>query len=286
MEGSLIAAIVINAIIILIALYLFIIYIKCKNLHSYSCYNIIFLNCMIAIDNVLRIIPFENTPYRFIQAFLLVYIDKVLLAIITTQVIIINLGFTKIKFYSEYQKKIFLSFLFINLIINLAISTFYISNGKKDYYMYSYCADNIPKKIIDTIFNSILFVTNIYFIIDLLFYLSKNKNEDKNVEIKNKYEFYFYKSLFMLFINSFTFTVSYLIVYGVLNFNVDLLYLITCFIIDLFYTINKRLYKETLNICCMRDSSNGRLLSSSSIESEEDNNNNDNNNDDNDDLYY
>ncbi len=55
----------------------------------------------------------------------------------------------------------------------------------------------------------------------------------------------------MFIVNSVTFIESYLIIYGEIPIeNIDFIYLTTCLIIDLYYTINKIIIKETLNIFC------------------------------------
>ena len=57
----------------------------------------------------------------------------------------------------------------------------------------------------------------------------------------------------MFFVNMLTFIEQYLIIYDVLDglpIDIDLLYLSTCLIIDLFYTLNKTIYEETLKLFC------------------------------------
>ena len=57
----------------------------------------------------------------------------------------------------------------------------------------------------------------------------------------------------MFFVNMLTFIEQYFIIYDVFDYNVvnvDLIYLSTCLIIDLFYTLNKTIYDETCVIFC------------------------------------
>ena len=55
----------------------------------------------------------------------------------------------------------------------------------------------------------------------------------------------------MFIINSLLFIESYLIIYDAFPTDeVDLIYLITCLIIDIYYTINKIVIQETLKIFC------------------------------------
>ena len=59
------------------------------------------------------------------------------------------------------------------------------------------------------------------------------------------------KIIIMFFVNSLTIVESYLIIYDKLPYEyVDLIYLSTCLIIDLYYTINKIIIKETMKIFC------------------------------------
>lgn len=281
MEWYIILVIIINIILLLLSIYLCVMYCKCKHLHSYPLYNMTFLSIVIALGNLLRLMPFKKTGFRYFQAFLLVLFDKLLLSILTFQVIIINLGFTKKEFYKNNEKKIFFSFLFANLGINLAISSFYISFGKKDYYMYSYCEDknNSPKILIDTIYNIVLLITNIYFIINLLLFFTKAKDSEINVSC------YYYKTIIMLILNVTTFILVFLIIYDVFNFKaVDLIYLFDCLIIDLFYLINKGLIKESLKICGRNKKSPD--LNASFVSSTDSDTNNENSDDTDNLLYY
>jgi hypothetical protein len=52
-----IPTIILNAVFILIAIYIFSLYIKDKNFHTVPCYNMIIISLLLFFDNVLRIIP-------------------------------------------------------------------------------------------------------------------------------------------------------------------------------------------------------------------------------------
>ena len=72
----LIVIIVINCFIVIISLYLTFLYIKSKELHSYSCRHIIVLSLSILIDNIVRLIPISrDEKYKAIQYHTSIYIN-------------------------------------------------------------------------------------------------------------------------------------------------------------------------------------------------------------------
>ena len=127
--NTLFFTITLNIIIILISFYLLFLYIKSTTFHKYPCYNIIILSFIIFIDNILRLIPLEI--FKYIQAFILTFLDKLLLTTITSQAYIIYLGVVKTKFYYKYEKIIFFSTLFITIFIDLLIMIIFFSISQK-----------------------------------------------------------------------------------------------------------------------------------------------------------
>ena len=270
MEWTLIVTIILNLFIILITLYLFLLYAIKKTFHTYPCYNLILLSLTVLLDNCIRLIPTKSDVFRYIQAFILIFFDKLILAILTIYTAIIYLGYIKQNIYKNYMKKIIWSTWSISILINLAISILYISYGKVDYKMYSYCEDNNIKKYIDTIYNSVLVCINLYCIINTLIFLFKYKKQEDMGYIENTgHGYFFYKTLIMLFANLLIFVESYLIIYKLFIFEIDLIYLSTCFAIDLFYTINKTTYEETIKLFSSNNPKNQRI-NSFVIESGED----------------
>ena len=258
--NTLFFTITLNIIIILISFYLLFLYIKSTTFHKYPCYNIIILSFIIFIDNILRLIPLEI--FKYIQAFILTFLDKLLLTTITSQAYIIYLGVVKTKFYYKYEKIIFFSTLFITIFIDLLIMVIFfsisqeITNYKNNDYegnnYYYYKGDPSAKLIIDTIFNTIFLCLNTYSIVFSLIYIFKKKKEASLGLIEDlDYGHHYLRILLMFIVNSVTFIESYLIIYSKIPIeNIDFIYLTTCLIIDLYYTINKIIIKETLNIFC------------------------------------
>ena len=253
--------IILNIVAIFISLYLFFLYIKSKEFHKYPCYNIMIISVIIFVDNILRLISSNNIKVLdYIQAFMLTFLDKLLLTTITAQAFIIYLGVVKTKFYFKYEKKIFFIILIIIIFINFIITSIYIFEygiDKIERSKYYYCGNNNYKIIIDTIFNSIFVIINSFCVIRLLFYISKKKKEVSLGIIEDlDYGHHYTKILLMFFINSITFIESYLIIYIDVNEHnieiIDLIYLLTCLCLDLYYTINKIILKETLRIFCTK----------------------------------
>ena len=124
--------VILNIFTIIISLYLFFLFIKSKSFHTYPCYNIIIFSLIILLDNILRILPLSDddntteTVMEYIQAYLLVLFDKLILATLATQAFIFYLGVVKTKFYYDHEKAIFIIPFIINLLICNAITAIYI----------------------------------------------------------------------------------------------------------------------------------------------------------------
>ena len=262
MEGTMIVTIILNIIIIFISLYLIFLYIKSKTFHIFPCYNLMIFSFTILFDNIIRLIPTSKAAagFQYIQAFLLTFLDKLVLTTITSQAIITYLGVCQTKLYFNHEKKIYFITLITTNIIGIVLASIYISFGITNYAdengengsIYYYCEGPQTKITIDTIFNSVFLAINTICIGLLFIYLSKKNREVDEGEIEDlDYGHHRTKIILMFIVNSFTFIESYLIIYDKFPLsNVDLIYLLTCLIIDLLYTINKMIIKETMKIFC------------------------------------
>ena len=253
--GVSIATLILNFIIIIITFYLIILLVRSEKFKIYPCYNITILSFIILIDNILRIIPVGNKGVlQNAQAFLLTFLDKSLLTTITSQTIITYLGVchTKIYFNNKNEKIIFLSTLIIGILISIILSLTYIIVAGTIYYSYYYCQDSSTKRICDTIFNGFFLFVNFYCCFFLLIYITKKKNAASLGYIEDlDYRHHHTKIIFMFIFNSLIFVESFLIIYNKFPLNeVDLIYLITCLLILLYYTINKITIQETIKIFC------------------------------------
>ena len=250
---------ILNVIIIIITFYLIFLMIKSKNLRVYPCYNVLYLSIILFIDNILRLIPTASMPefIKYSQAFILVCLDKLLLTTLVAQTIIIYLGVCQTNVYFKHERLIYFSTVLLNLIIGSAMSITFLNlngitnyDGGADYY---YCGSDNRKELIDTIFNSVFLFINTMFTIVLLIYITGKKNDAKLGLIEDlDYGHHHTKIVLMFIINSLLFVESYLIINDIISNYVDAIYLLTCIVIDIYYTMNKIIIKETMKIFCKK----------------------------------
>jgi hypothetical protein len=218
------------------------------------------ISLIILIDNACRLLPSTNfpEPFKYIQAFTLTFLDKLLLTTMTSQTFILYLGIVKTQFYYKYEKVIFFLTLIVEILICCVLTTLYIIfGGKTDYKeknKYFYCGSSEFKDFADPIFDSIFLFINIIFFVNLLEYFSKKKKEASNGETEDlDYGKNFTKYLLMFFVNIITFVESYLIIFEKIPIEyIDIIYLSTCLLIDLAYNINDITIKETTKIFCKK----------------------------------
>ena len=137
-----------SSFIVIFTVFLIIIYAKTKDLHSYPCYFNILLSSVIAIDNVLRLIPtYEDKNdkdddsnfkhnYKFackFQGFNLALFDKFMLTTMTIYSIISFLGLIKYQFYKSHEKCLFITLIIIGFLISLILAIIFIINGITNY---------------------------------------------------------------------------------------------------------------------------------------------------------
>ena len=252
-----IALIIINILIILIALYLVVLIIISKSFNKYQCYNMIIFSFIIIIDNILRIIPFNSdenncSGIENLIAFFIVFFDKLILATLSMQSLILYFLAIKADFFKAHQKAIFLVTLSLSLIISGTLSLVYIiKNGTIPAGIYCYCNDQWPKKLIDDIFNGVYLFISLFCSIITLMLINREKNEAEE-ELRKDLNHLFNRNLILIFLNTLVFIESYLIIYDKFGDYTDLIYLITCLVIELFNSINETMYKETLKLFCKK----------------------------------
>ena len=263
-----IALIILNVVIIIITFYLIFLYIKSKNFKVYPCYNLLILSFVVFFDNIFRIIHIsdkseydkkEERPgfLEHLQAILLTFLDKYLLTTATSQIFIIYMGICKTELYFSKEKLIFISTTIVGIIISAILTCIYIvQNGLVQYGKYYYCGDDedgkYVKKICDSIFNGIFLLLNAIFATLLIIFISKRTIQASRGSIEDLgYGHHFVKIIIMFLVNSILFIESYLIIFDSFNIDhVDLIYLISCLVMLLYYTINNLIIKETLKIFC------------------------------------
>ena len=202
---------------------------------------------------------------RHIQAFLLTFFDKLILAIITSQALILYYGVCHTKLYYKREKIFFLTSFLIGLIISIVLSILYIviANKEKgeggitnydDSSIYFYVIGTDCKTLADSIFNGVFLLFNLFFSIVLLVFITRKRKQASLGIIEDlDYGHHNLRIVLMFIINSFMFVESYLIIYDKMPYDfIDLIYLISCLLVDLYYTLNKIIIKETLKIFCKR----------------------------------
>ena len=171
-----------SILIILVTFCIIFIYIKAKDLRSYPGYFNIIISLVIAIDNILRLIPVggDNDDIMcLIQGFSLALFDKLMLTSMTVYSLISFLGIIKIELYKYYEKCIFIVLISLSFLISLILAILFILNGTFKYDDICYVRSQsdefnqikINKELIDIIVTSILFAINAICIGYLLIYL-------------------------------------------------------------------------------------------------------------------
>lgn len=262
----------------LITLYLIILYIKGKSFHTYSCYNIIFMSIVILLECILQFVPSgfgddgQYEGFEFIIGFLRNFFAKLIMLILSLQVIVLYIGIIHTDYYYTHEKSIFIIGTIVSLIASGVLGGIYASirwvKNKDGIYIYDEKDENDDndenqdikvrkkaKQIIEIVFSSILLIANVFCLIVVISHISKKSQQAKAGLIEDLgYKKQLIKFLFIFFVNIIAIVVSAVI----MNFNIlreynELLYLIVCFIIDLCFSINRTIYKETLYIFCKKD---------------------------------
>ena len=254
-----------NSFIILITFYLIFLYIKGKEFHQKKVFNIILLGMTLFFDNILRLIPMDVYILRHIQAFLLTFFDKLILTTITSQALIIYFGACQTRLYYKNELAMFLVPLILGLVISAALTILYIIiankevgdggitnfDGKNNYF---YVIGTDLKVLCDTIFNGVFLFVNVFCSVVLLIFLSQKKKKAELGIIEDlDYGHHHLKIILMFILNSMMFIESFLIIYDKMPSDyIDLIYVISCLLLDLYYAINKIIIKETMRIFCFK----------------------------------
>jgi hypothetical protein len=240
-------------------------YIKGKEFHQKKVFNIILLGMTLFFDNILRLIPMDVYILRHIQAFLLTFFDKLILTTITSQALIIYFGACQTRLYYKNELAMFLVPLILGLAISAVLTILYIIiankevgdggitnfDGKNNYF---YVIGTDLKVLCDTIFNAVFLFVNVFCSVVLLIFLSQKKKKAELGIIEDlDYGHHHLKIILMFILNSMMFIESFLIIYDKMPSDyIDLIYVISCLLLDLYYAINKIIIKETMRIFCFK----------------------------------
>ena len=227
---------VLNGAMILIGIYLAFLFIKSKALHTYSCYNIAIMSCTILLDNIIKIIPTSSLgeSYKIAQAFFLVLFDKMIVTILSMQIIVVYIGIIKTEIYEKHQKMIFIIGTLSCLLISGILTPIYVFGDELDTNeMYSYCnTDWTPKIVIDTVLSGALLGINFFCsIVVMIHYVKKKKQAESGAIEDLGYKQKWIRFLVLFFINILMIVEQFL-PYNII-YNIEIFYKNN---INLFYT--------------------------------------------------
>ena len=109
MEPYHIVLIIISCLLALITIYLIALYIKSESFKTYSCFNIMLISIVLFLDCVILIISEVcdekiNTIGKFILLLINTFLDKMILSVLSLQVIIVYSGIIHTDFYFSHEK--------------------------------------------------------------------------------------------------------------------------------------------------------------------------------------
>lgn len=250
--------IIICCLIVIFNAFLIFIYIKSK-FNSFPYYYNIFFCVVISLNNIIRLIhrntEDEITTMCKIQAVFLTLFDKLILAFVCSYSIINYLGMCRLEFYRDYEKIIYIVLGIFSLLISIISTVIFISEGYSHHSEYCYAdTSNNVKKIADSIITSILFVVSLLTLIITIINVIKLKNkmnESNSPDRSSNITYHIFRFSFDICINIILFIYILLIINKQLpfeNFWKDLIYIILCLIIEIFYTVNSGFIKEAKRI--------------------------------------
>ena len=276
-----IVLIVISCLIALITIYLIALYIKSESFKTYSCFNIMLMSIVLFLDCLMLIISEVceekiDKVGKFIFLLINTFLDKMILSVLSLQVIIVYSGIIHTDFYFSHEKSFVKIGDSICVIVSIALAVVYslllsIKEGKivdfddtdrQNEYKSIFQTRNLAKKILETIFCGINLFVNVFFLVIVIMHISRKRKEAKVGLIQDLG----YGNQLLRFSLIFTVNIIAIIFAGiVVNFSENffpkkkqfddycvIIFLIICFLIQLCFMINKTVYKETLKIFCKK----------------------------------
>ena len=279
MEPFYIVQIIISALIAIITIYLIALFIKSETFKSYSCFNImlmsiiLFLYCFI-IALTVSLGKKANQEGKFILLLFKTFFDKMILSVLSLQVIIVYAGIIHTDYYYSHEKSFVKIGNAICAIISGALAAIYTSirwvkddKGNSIFY-YDLDDDNNGKikmrslatKIIETIFCGINLIVIVFFLVVVILHISKKRREAKAGLIQDlgygnqilRFSLIFSVNIIALIFEGLVINFSKEIGISAYNEYCGIVFLVICFLIQLCFMINKTVYKETLKIFCKK----------------------------------
>ena len=222
-ESIFIPTLILNFFIILITFFFLFLYLKTGKFYSYECVHLLNLSLILCIDNIVRVLLIPKSwnkiqILQYFQSFILVFLDKFILLVLTVQTFIIYIGIMKTEFYYRNEKVLFFSTFFGSLGMSILFGGFYLFFGVVKYGVYYYAKDNKTKKIIDTFFNSVFLFFNTFFDVIIIINMIIRKDVLKEIVINNdNYIHNLYKMILMFIGNSLLQYFTLIIIQYILN---------------------------------------------------------------------
>ena len=255
---------IINIIIGIVTIFLVFIYFKSSSFKSIPCYFNLGFCFIIILNNFLRLYhPESNTSFLCkAQGFALSLFDKLFITSITIYSLITYIYMINPEYYKENMKFIYFILIIINVIFSLVLTIIFILQGmsessfKNEFFCYVNTGNNV-KKITDAIYTCILLIIDLFCVFRILckIYSSIKQCDDKYETKKKNLRKHYIRFILALFLNIITFGFLFLIVLKLINEYIpflknskDIIFVVICFIDELFYTMNMELYKETMRI--------------------------------------
>ena len=162
----------------------------------------------------------------------------------------------KTDFYYKHKKAIFYITFFTSMGLSFLMGGLFLLGDVTDYGLYWYTKDNSIKKIFDNIFNSVFLTLNTFFCIIVIINICIRKEEiEKGMLNENDYEHDLNRMIIIFITNTLIYVESFIIIHDVINIKgvyIDLIYLVSCLILTLIYSINKFVINETKKIFCKK----------------------------------
>ena len=237
---------------------------KMNKVKLYPCYFNIFYCTIISLSNAIRLIPYQYTTEEYqhgnptlickVQSFLASLFDQLLVSLMTIYSIINYLSVFKIYFYKNHLKAIYLSLIFAGFLISLTLTITYVCKGvsAKDILCYIHTRDHL-KIISNVIYISLLFIITLFCLISLINKLNNMKKEfqinGNSRKVKRTLSF-LKRFILALIINIIAFTYIILLIIKIFpkGSYKDILYMIVCLMVEIFFTINKPLYRAFMRL--------------------------------------
>ena len=261
------ALIIISAIITIIAIFISIVYCCNKKFRSFPFYFNIMFTFSIAANNIIRLLPVENIANQQsqdkannilcqIQAISLTFLDKYMLTLMTVYSLVAYIGSYRFELFKIHQKSIFIILTIISIIITGVCTIVFYIQGLSTHSEFCYVGTSNQIKIwVDSIVTSILLLINIFCIIRILMKVSQLRRETSQSLThgkENGFDNHWLRFIIDLIINIIVFVYVLLLITKKLpkNWGKDLIYIILCLVVELFFTLNGELIRY---ITCQKD---------------------------------